>query len=90
MDSKGQSIYEVTKLLRIVRESANDYYLPESKDKLLLCLSHLHLTGLIMLLNTQGGPQVIFKKQVLLVEVNGKIFASNTFKNIKQLSSNTG
>ena len=34
MDSKGQSIYEITKLLRIVRESANDYYLPESRDKL--------------------------------------------------------
>ena len=90
MDSKGQSIYEVTELLRIVRESANEYYLPESRDKLLVCLSHLHCTGLIMLLNTQGGPWVIFKKQYLLSEVNGKIFDSNTSKKIEQLASNTG
>ena len=90
MDSKREKIYEVTELLRIVRESANEYYLPENKDKLLVCLFHLHFTGLIMLLNTQGGPQVIFKKQDLLSEVNGEMFASKTSKNIKQLASNTG
>ena len=90
MDIKGQSIYEMTTLLRIVRESASCYYLPESENEVKKCLNHLNFTGLIMFLNTPGGSWVIFKKQVLLSEINGKIFAPQSFKTLQNLASNTG
>ena len=90
MDSKGQNIYEMTTLLRIVRESANGYYLPESESEVKKCLYYLHFTGLVMFLNTPGGSWIIFKKQVLLSEVNGKIFAPHSFKILQNLASNTG
>ena len=90
MDSKGQSIYEITTLLRIVRESANGYYLPKSESEVKKCLYHLHSTGLIMFLNTPAGSWVVFRKQSLLAEVNGKIFAPLTFKTFRHMISNTG
>ena len=90
MKIKGQSVYTTDTLWRMVRESNDEYYLPETEEKLLLSLYHLHCIGLLMFINTPGGSWVVFRKQTLLAEVNGKIFAPSTFKTFRHMISNTG
>ena len=90
MKIKGQSVYRTDALWRVVRESNDEYYLPETEEKLLLSLYHLHCIGLLMFINTQGGSWVVFRKQTLLAEINGKIFAPSTFKTFRHMISNTG
>ena len=90
MNIKGQSVYRTDALWRMVRESNDEYYLPETEEKLLLSLYHLHCIGLLMFINTQGGSWVVFRKQTLLAEINGKIFAPSTFKTFRHMISNTG
>ena len=84
-ETEGVSFYTTDTLLKIVGESSHEYFLPETEDKFLLSLYHLHCIGLLMFINTQGGSWVVFEKQTLLSEVIRKIFASSTFK-----ISNTG
>ena len=85
METERVSFCTTDTLLKIVRESSHEYLLPETEDKFLLSLYHLHCIGLLMFINTPGGSWVIFEKQTLLSEVIRKIFASSTFK-----TSNTG
>ena len=90
MEIKGQSVYTTDTLWRMVRESNHEYYLPETEENLLLSLYHLHCIGLLMFINTPGGSWVVFRKQTLLAEINGKIFAPSTFKTFRHMISNTG
>ena len=90
MNIKRQSVYTTDTLWKMVRESNHEYYLPENEEKLLLSLYHLHCIGLIMFINTPGGSWVVFQKQTLLAEINGKIFAPSTFKTFRHMISNTG
>ena len=85
LETERVSFYTTDTLLKIVRESSHEYLLPETEDKFLLSLYHLHCIGLLMFINTPGGSWVVFEKQTLLSEVIRKIFASSTFK-----ISNTG
>ena len=80
MEIKGQNVYTLETVHGMVKESLHDYYLPETEEKILLSLNYLHHVGLIIFINTPKGSWVVFKKQALLAEVNGKIFASKTFK----------
>ena len=90
MKIKRQSVYRTAALWRMVRESNDEYYLPETEEKLLLSLYNLHCIGLLMFINTPGGSWVVFRKQTLLAEINGKIFAPSTFKTFRHMISNTG
>ena len=90
MKIKGQSVFTTDTLWRMVKESNPVYYLPETEEKFLLSLYHLHYIGLLMFINTPGGSWVVFRKQTLLAEVNGKIFAPSTFKTFRHMISNTG
>ena len=80
MEIKGQNVYTLETVHGMIKESLHDYYLPETEEKILLSLNYLHHVGLIIFINTLKGSWVVFKKQALLAEVNGKIFASKTFK----------
>ena len=90
MKIKRQSVYTTDTLWRMVRESNHEYYLPETEEKFLLSLYHLHCIGLLMFINTPGGSWVVFRKQTLLGEINRKIFAPSTFKTFRHMISNTG
>ena len=90
MKIKEKSVYTTDTLWRMVIESNDEYYLPETKETFLLSLYHLHCIGLLMFINTPGGSWVVFRKQTLLAEVNGKIFAPSTFKTFRHMISNTG
>ena len=90
MKIKRQSVYRTDTLWRMVRESNDEYYLPETEEKLLQSLYHLHCIGLIIFINTPGGSWVVFRKQTLLAEINGKVFAPSTFKTFRHMISNTG
>ena len=85
METEKVSFYTTDTLLKLVRESSHEYLLPETEDKFLLSLYHLHCIGLLMFINTPGGSWVVFEKQALLSEVIRKIFASST-----SMISNTG
>ena len=82
----------VLSLDRLFRVAAprNDYYLPKTLAKFSETLRHLHRTGLIMFLETPRGSWIVVKKESLLAEVNGIIFAPESFKIHQDLASNTG
>ena len=85
MKTERVSFYTTDTLWKIVRESSHEYLLPETEDKFLQSLYHLHCIGLLMFINTPGGSWAVFEKQTLLSEVIRKLFISSTFK-----ISNTG
>ena len=82
MEIKGQNVYTLETVHGMIKESLHDYYLPETEEKILLSLNYLHHVGLIIFINTSTpkGSWIVFRKQALLAEVNGKIFASKIFK----------
>ena len=70
-----------------------NYYVPQEQEDVLETLSSLHSTGLITFLknnHTPGNSWVIVDKRVLLAKVNGVLFAPETFKEYRDISSNTG
>ena len=72
MENKRVSFYTTDTLLKIVRESSHEYLLPETEDKFLLSLYHLHFTGLLMFINTPGGSWVVFESRFFWLKSLGK------------------
>ena len=73
--------------------SASNAYLPQDANDLCILLSALNDHGLVLLLkNEEDIPSswVVIKKQTLLAEVNGTLFAPEDFKEYQSLASNTG
>uniref|UniRef100_A0A1X7SLB2 Uncharacterized protein n=1 Tax=Amphimedon queenslandica TaxID=400682 RepID=A0A1X7SLB2_AMPQE len=67
-----------------------DYVIPDNREDVLDVLDFLHLTGLISVLKSEGKVWVVMNKGILLTEVNGILFAPETFKEHVDLASNTG
>ena len=74
--------------------SASETYLPQNPTNLCTLLSALNDHGLVLLLKNEAdlpSSWVIVKKQSLLAEVNGTLFAPKEFKEHQTaLASNTG
>uniref|UniRef100_A0A1X7TN07 G domain-containing protein n=1 Tax=Amphimedon queenslandica TaxID=400682 RepID=A0A1X7TN07_AMPQE len=68
----------------------DNYVLPNDKDEVAELLHSLHLTGLISILKSEDKVWVILNKGILLTEVNGILFAPETFKEHINIASNTG
>ncbi len=83
--SRNDICYKYDTLLDIINK-CNDFYLPETNEKLHNALNFLHQTGLIMFIKSSRGSWIVAKKKCLLHEVNGKIFRIYQDKS----SSNTG
>ena len=86
--SKRESVYSLDEVFELVEMS--EYFLPKSLTELSETLHHLHRTGLIMFIETPRGSWIVIKKESLLAEVNGIIFAPKSFKIYQNLASNTG
>ena len=92
LEEKEKSVYTLDQLMAILRES-EEYYLPHVVEEITELLSSLHTTGLIVFLknnHTPGNSWVVARKEVLLTEVNGVLFAPDNFKEHRDIASNTG
>ena len=68
----------------------NDYVIPDKREDVLDALHLLHSTGLISVLESQDKVWVVVNKGILLTEVDGILFAPETFKEHVDIASNTG
>ena len=68
----------------------NDYVIPDKKEDVLDALHLLHSIGLISVLKSEDKVWVVVNKGILLTEVDGILFAPETFKEHVDIASNTG
>ena len=68
----------------------NDYVIPDKREDVLDVLHSLHSTGLISVLKSEDKVWVVVNKGILLTEVDGILFAPETFKEHVDIASNTG
>ena len=95
LEREKQTVLTLGQLCHLMSttEVSQNYYLPQEQDEILKTLSSLHSTGLITFLKNNHTPAnswVIVDKGALLAEVNGVLFAPETFKQYHNISSNTG
>uniref|UniRef100_A0A1X7TPI6 Uncharacterized protein n=1 Tax=Amphimedon queenslandica TaxID=400682 RepID=A0A1X7TPI6_AMPQE len=68
----------------------DDYFIPDKREDVLDVLDLLHSTGLISVLKSEEKVWVVVNKGILLTEVDGILFAPETFKEHVDIASNTG
>ena len=68
----------------------NEYNLSDKREDVLDALDSLHSTGLISVLKSEDKVWVVVNKGILLTEVDGILFAPETFKEHVDIASNTG
>ena len=68
----------------------NEYNLSDKREDVLDALHSLHSTGLISVLKSEDKVWVVVNKGILLTEVDGILFAPETFKEHVDIASNTG
>ena len=68
----------------------NDYAIPDKREDVLDVLHSLQSTGLISVLKSEDKVWVVVNKGILLTEVDGILFAPETFKEHVDIASNTG
>ena len=92
MDDK--SLYTLERLMDIISKSEEDgYYLPQDQEHVIELLSSLHAIGLIAFLRNNERPSdswIVVRKEILLTEVNGVLFAPENFRQHQIIASNTG
>ena len=93
LQQKRKSVYTLEEL--IISYTKEDYSLMDKRDqkRIIKLLPDLHSTGLIMFFGNDETPLnswVVADKNILLHEVNGTLFAPETFKEHRHVFSNTG
>ena len=71
-------------------EDNYDYVIPDKREEVLDVLDSLQSTGLISVLKSEDKVWVVVNKGILLTEVDGILFAPETFKEHVDIASNTG
>uniref|UniRef100_A0A1X7TWT6 Uncharacterized protein n=1 Tax=Amphimedon queenslandica TaxID=400682 RepID=A0A1X7TWT6_AMPQE len=69
---------------------SNNYFIPDKREDVLDALHSLQSTGLISVLKSKDKLWVVVNKGILLTEVDGILFAPETFKEHVDIASNTG
>ena len=90
--SKKVILYQLESLLEIFLER-NDLFLPSNVDSLVEIVHSLSSTGLIVFLRNKeclAKSWIVTDKSILLVELNGVLFAPEDFKEYVGIASNTG
>ena len=67
-----------------------DYVIPDKREDVLDVLDSLQSIGLISVLKSEDKVWVVVNKGILLTEVDGILFAPETFKEHVDIASNTG
>uniref|UniRef100_A0A1X7TQZ5 Death domain-containing protein n=1 Tax=Amphimedon queenslandica TaxID=400682 RepID=A0A1X7TQZ5_AMPQE len=68
----------------------DNYIVPDKREDFLDALQLLQSTGLISVLKSEDKVWVVVNKGILLTEVDGILFAPETFKEHVDIASNTG
>ena len=68
----------------------DNYFIPDKREDVLDVLDSLHSIGLISVLKSEDKVWVVVNKGILLTEVDGILFAPETFKEHVDIASNTG
>ena len=92
LEEKKESVFTLDQLRAMLIETER-YYVPVEVKMISELLSSLHATGLIVFLNnihTPGNSWIVSRKEVLLTEINGVLFAPENFKQHHNIASNTG
>ena len=71
-------------------ENNDGYFIPDKREDVLDVLHPLHSIGLNSVLKSEDKVWVVVNKGILLSEVDGILFAPETFKEHVDIASNTG
>ena len=77
-------------LYDVMSVGKDNYVIPDKREEVLDILDLLHSTGLISVLKSEDKVWVVVNKGILLTEVDGILFAPETFKEHVDIASNTG
>uniref|UniRef100_A0A1X7TXV1 Uncharacterized protein n=1 Tax=Amphimedon queenslandica TaxID=400682 RepID=A0A1X7TXV1_AMPQE len=89
LEERKENILTLSDVMSAGKEN-NDYNLSDKREDVLDALHSLHSTGLISVLKSEDKVWVVVNKGILLTEVDGILFAPETFKEHVDIASNTG
>uniref|UniRef100_A0A1X7U9V4 Death domain-containing protein n=1 Tax=Amphimedon queenslandica TaxID=400682 RepID=A0A1X7U9V4_AMPQE len=89
LEERKENILTLSDVMSAGKDN-DDYFIPDKKEDALDVLDSLHSTGLISVLKSEDKEWVVVNKGILLTEVDGILFAPETFKEHVDIASNTG
>ena len=89
LEERKENILTLSDVMSADKDN-NDYFIPDKREDVLDVLDSLHSTGLISVLKSENKVWVVVNKGILLTEVDGILFAPETFKEHVDIASNTG
>ena len=89
LEERKENILTLSDVMSAGKDN-DDYVIPDKEEDFLDVLDSLHSTGLISVLKSEDKVWVVVNKGILLTEVNGILFAPETFKEHVDIASNTG
>ena len=89
LEERKENILTLSDVMSAVKDN-NDYVIPDKREDILDALDSLHSTGLISVFKSEDKVWVVVNKGILLTEVDGILFAPETFKEHVDIASNTG
>ena len=89
LEERKENILTLSDVMSAGKDN-NDYFIPDNREDVLDVLHSLHSTGLISVLKSEDKVWVVVNKGILLTEVDGILFAPETFKEHVDIASNTG
>ena len=89
LEKSKENILTLSDVMSAAKDN-DSYVLPDEREETLEVLHSLDSIGLISVLKSEEKVWVIVNKGILLSEVNGILFAPETFKEHVDIASNTG
>ena len=89
LEERKENILTLSDVMSAGKDN-DDYFIPDKEEDVLDALHSLHSTGLISVLKSEDKVWVVVNKGILLTEVDGILFAPETFKEHVDIASNTG
>ena len=89
LEERKENILTLSDVMSAAKDN-DSYVLPDEREEALDILHSLDSTGLISVLKSEDKVWVVVNKGVLLSEVNGILFAPETFKEHVDIAINTG
>uniref|UniRef100_A0A1X7SUY5 Uncharacterized protein n=1 Tax=Amphimedon queenslandica TaxID=400682 RepID=A0A1X7SUY5_AMPQE len=88
LEERKENILTLSDVMSAGKDN-DDYFIPDKREDILDVLDSLHSTGLICFLKSEEKVWVVVNKGILLTDVDGILFAPETFKEHVDIASNT-
>ena len=89
LEERKENILTLSDVMTAAKDN-NSYVLPDEREEVLDVLHSLDSIGLIKFLKSEDKLWVVVNKGILLFELDGILFAPETFKEHIDIASNTG